>query len=188
MIYYQRAEMYDELMHQTFQEDFEIWTKDDFSKANRDITRLLRESLRKHGCFVASDRNTVAKNLELALNDRHEWTNAEIDQQVKRHKGFLPLSRFSSEVITRPTAMKSSFTENPGLPQFKTQALKTESLQQPPLLYRQSTAPMVDQIQISRQITDLMKIYSDDSKKYSGEKYDFLSKKLEIFYDFCNKI
>lgn len=40
----------------------------------------------------------------------------------------------------------------------------------------------------SRQITDLIKIYNDNSRKYSGNKYDFLSKKLEVFNDYCTKL
>ena len=33
-----------------------------------------------------------------------------------------------------------------------------------------------------------MKIYSDEEKKYGGEMYDVLSAKLQIFYDYCNKV
>ncbi|KAI0998772.1 hypothetical protein K3495_g9423 [Podosphaera aphanis] len=53
---------------------------------------------------------------------------------------------------------------------------------------RKSNASIYDQTQVSRQITDLMKIYSDDYKKCSAERYDYLQKKLDIFYDFCGKI
>lgn len=41
---------------------------------------------------------------------------------------------------------------------------------------RQSNLTISDQIQVSRQITDLMKIYNDDDKKYSGDRYDYLQK------------
>jgi hypothetical protein len=37
-------------------------------------------------------------------------------------------------------------------------------------------------------LTDLMKTYNNDNKKYSGELYDILNVKLQIFYDYCNKI
>jgi hypothetical protein len=37
-------------------------------------------------------------------------------------------------------------------------------------------------------LTDLMKIYNDDDKKYGGEEYDILDIKLQIFYDCCSKI
>jgi hypothetical protein len=35
---------------------------------------------------------------------------------------------------------------------------------------------------------DLMKTYNDNNKKYNGELYDILDVKLQIFYDYYNKI
>src|SRR5207248_1445596 len=37
-------------------------------------------------------------------------------------------------------------------------------------------------------LIDLMKIYSNDGKKYKGEEYDILDIKLQVFYDCCSKI
>jgi hypothetical protein len=37
-------------------------------------------------------------------------------------------------------------------------------------------------------LTDLMKTYNDNNKKYGGELYDILNVKLQIFYNYCNKI
>ena len=37
-------------------------------------------------------------------------------------------------------------------------------------------------------LTDLIKVYNDDDKKYSGKKYDVLDTKLQIFYNCCLKI
>ncbi|KAI0995249.1 hypothetical protein K3495_g12934 [Podosphaera aphanis] len=108
-IYYKRAEIYDELLHQTYQEDFEMWTRDVYSKANRDIIRLFRDTLRKYGCFVASNRITLARNLELALSEWHEWTDIEIKQQI-RYGGFHPNSRFfvdSRTQLTKPISSQS---------------------------------------------------------------------------------
>ena len=33
-----------------------------------------------------------------------------------------------------------------------------------------------------------MKVYNDDTKKYSGEMYDILDIKLQVFYDYCAKV
>ena len=33
-----------------------------------------------------------------------------------------------------------------------------------------------------------MKIYSNDDRKYRGEEYDILDVKLQVFYDYYNKI
>ena len=41
---------------------------------------------------------------------------------------------------------------------------------------------------ISKQITELTKLYSDPERKFSGELYDILNSKLRIFYDCCRKV
>ncbi|KAI1002432.1 hypothetical protein K3495_g5768 [Podosphaera aphanis] len=185
-----------------------MWTRDVFSKANRDIIRLFRDTLRKYGCFVTSDRNTLARNLELALSTWHEWTYIEIKQQI-RYGGFHPNSRFFVDPKTQLTKPISSQSQQ--IPQQ--QNIKNEQIQLPCILSLQSNAPtssktqtsrqntdqlsgqpqqpnppVSNHIQVSRQITDLMKIYNDDDKKYSGDRYDYLHKKLDISYDFCDKI
>ncbi|TAQ84457.1 hypothetical protein B7494_g7204, partial [Chlorociboria aeruginascens] len=40
----------------------------------------------------------------------------------------------------------------------------------------------------TRLLTDLMEVYNNDDKKYGGEEYDILERKLQIFYDYCFKI
>jgi hypothetical protein len=35
---------------------------------------------------------------------------------------------------------------------------------------------------------DLFKLYQDDNKKYTGELYDILDIKLQVFYDCCKKV
>ena len=42
--------------------------------------------------------------------------------------------------------------------------------------------------QSTKQLVDLMKIYSSDNKKYGGEEYDILDVKLQVFYDCCTKV
>ena len=37
-------------------------------------------------------------------------------------------------------------------------------------------------------LTDLMKVYNNNDKKYGGELYDILDIKLQVFYDCCNKV
>ena len=34
-------------------------------------------------------------------------------------------------------------------------------------------------------LTDLMKFYTDDAKKYGGEVYNILNTKLQVFYNYC---
>ncbi|KAF7926616.1 hypothetical protein EAE99_005811 [Botrytis elliptica] len=37
-------------------------------------------------------------------------------------------------------------------------------------------------------LPDLMKVYNNNEFKYSGGEYDFLNKKLQIFYELCSKV
>jgi hypothetical protein len=37
-------------------------------------------------------------------------------------------------------------------------------------------------------LTELIKLYSDQENKFSGELYDILNLKLHIFYDCCQKV
>ena len=37
-------------------------------------------------------------------------------------------------------------------------------------------------------LTDLIKIYNDNNKKYGGELYDILDVKLQVFYNCYNKV
>jgi hypothetical protein len=46
------------------------------------------------------------------------------------------------------------------------------------------TAP----IKTRKALIEVMKIYNNDSKKYSGEKYKVYSMKLRLFQDICNRI
>lgn len=68
------------------------------------------------------------------------------------------------------------------------QAIKSEKLQQSYILLLQSNAPNSYQIQASRQIIEIMKIYKEDNNKHIGELYNQLHEKLDIFYDFFGKI
>jgi hypothetical protein len=41
---------------------------------------------------------------------------------------------------------------------------------------------------LAKLLTDLIKIYNNDDKKYRREEYDIPDIKLQIFYDYCLKI
>jgi len=55
-----------------------------------------------------------------------------------------------------------------------------------------STIPIIPQLPTdeipSREVTNLMKIYQDEEKKFGGELYDMLGTKLQVFQDCCNKV
>ncbi|PVH90772.1 hypothetical protein DM02DRAFT_547142, partial [Periconia macrospinosa] len=56
---------------------------------------------------------------------------------------------------------------------------------QSPMQFQRGPAPLRG---ISKLLTELTKLYSDQEKKYGGELYDILNSKLRIFYDCCQKV
>jgi hypothetical protein len=40
----------------------------------------------------------------------------------------------------------------------------------------------------SHEVTNLIKIYQDEGKKFRGELYNILGAKLQVFQDCCNKV
>jgi len=73
-------------------------------------------------------------------------------------------------------------------------SLRQASVSQSPFVWQettfQSTFPYDPHRQNnpSRLLADMMKIYSNDDKKYGGEEYDILDIKLQVFYDCCTKV
>ena len=50
-------------------------------------------------------------------------------------------------------------------------------------------APSPDPATVNTKLlTEMRKIYNNNEKKYSGEEYDFLNVKLQIFYNCCTTI
>jgi hypothetical protein len=53
---------------------------------------------------------------------------------------------------------------------------------------RGQPGPIPAVVSNSRLLTDLMKVYSQDDRKYGGDQYDVLDVRLQVFYDCCTKI
>jgi hypothetical protein len=69
------------------------------------------------------------------------------------------------------------------IPQQQTQNLPQQLADRPqPADQHQTDDPP------AKLLTDLMKIYNNNDKKYGGEEYNILDIKLQIFYDYCLKI
>lgn len=95
-ISYQRSEMYDEALYQAFVEDFIDWNEKMFDSIRKELSRVLRTTLRQRGCFIVSDRNKLSRNLHIASQaEWHEWTDSEIAQQKDKQGGFSPRSCYS---------------------------------------------------------------------------------------------
>jgi hypothetical protein len=43
-------------------------------------------------------------------------------------------------------------------------------------------------VEIRKALIEVMKVYNNNSKKYSREKYEIYSMKLRLFQDICNRI
>jgi hypothetical protein len=43
-------------------------------------------------------------------------------------------------------------------------------------------------VETRKALIEVMKVYNNNSKKYSGEKYEVYSMKLRLFRDICNRI
>jgi hypothetical protein len=77
------------------------------------------------------------------------------------------------------------------LPKQATQNLPEQETQNP--FHQLNVQPQpTDQHQTddppAKLLTDLMKIYNDNNKKYREEEYNILNTKLQIFYNYCLKI
>jgi hypothetical protein len=47
---------------------------------------------------------------------------------------------------------------------------------------------LIAPIKTRKALIEIMKIYNNNSKKYSGEKYKIYNMKLRLFQDICNKM
>jgi len=54
-----------------------------------------------------------------------------------------------------------------------------------PNLYQSNSVPAKD---ISKALTDLSKLYSDNKLKFRGDKYQYMETELRMFYDNCEKV
>jgi hypothetical protein len=205
LVGYRAGNRKNQRLWQIFHEDFEGFTYDIFKIAHRLALRDLREELVNKGVWVktAKGATSYARVLQECLDEEtpHKWTEAEIreqHQQLEHQPNQQPALRFAHQQLQTPQTNRTARTAQPLLnqPQWHRQrSYGTPDLQEPPL--RQQHQPY-EQFEIpdrgdgveapAKQLTDLMKIYLDDDKKYSGDEYDILDVKLQVFYDCCSKI
>lgn len=162
MGFYHKENCRGQTMYNLFQEDFEGFTLDIFKMAHKNALRRLRDFLIAHEVWVKPARGIAyAKALFdcLTLPAPSEWT----DEMVKE-----------GEDIT--AKIKTYFPER----NIQTQLPLATNFPIPPKGDAATTN--------SKLITDLMKVYNDDNKKYSGDEYDILDIKLQVFYDCCNNV
>ena len=185
----------DEELQEAFAEDFKEWEEADWKLAQKAFTRALRTTLRHQGCYVASNKLTVIRNLcDTAQSLENIWPQEAIAQQVTKHGGFIARSQLHS--AQEDGTVKSYRT--PYLTQTPVMGLPLQPARHNPVTQQQNYPPSDDNgnsnaaaiPNVTRILSDLMKTYSqaDNAKKYSGERYDHLQQKYAIFVDNCRKL
>ncbi|CCU76925.1 integrase and RNaseH domain-containing protein [Blumeria hordei DH14] len=98
---------------------------------------------------------------------------------------FPPTKTFGlQDSSTSPYTFQNKGPKLPLFPQAKipTQHENTQFASQLNLM------PTPLSVVATKLLTNSMKVYQDDTKKYSGELYNILNTKLQIFYDCCQKV
>jgi len=192
----------DEDLWQIFHEDFEGFTYEIFKIAHRVALRDLREQLVSQGVWVkgAKGSTSYAKVLQECLEEEtpYEWTEAEIKEKRRIVQSMLqtqtqnpsqqPITQPFQQQIQTPLVQTPETLPQAALPQqTQPQWNQHQTYEQRPRQQYQPYEQARDDVP-AKLLTDLMKIYSNDDKKYGGEEYDILDAKLQVFYDCCSKI
>ncbi len=211
---YQSRRYKDNDLWEIFHEDFENFTIEIFSQAHRQALRDLRTHLENNGVWIRRVKgSSYAKVLKECLEEEnpHEWTEQETRErnQSAHQSAAQPAQQSQVPQLQTPRTEQAAQTAVPPrrLQWHQQRTYETpQSPDQPQSLppfssIRQQRRPShqpYGQFPIPEQgdkddtpsklLTDLMKIYNSDERKYSGEEYDILDVKLQVFYDCCSKI
>ena len=192
MMWYKMRKYDDYQLWEYFREDFKGWTTNIFALGSTKTVRDLRDYLREYGVYIVKDGKAIAENLYDILQEEeyHQWTEQEVKHQLNTMKRLYsqwnpstPEHHAQTGVApvqtTQQTPTASSQNSTPQAPDQGSQQPSTHQIPRQAPEYTDHSA---------RQLTDLMKIYNHDDKKFGGEMYDTLQTKLQIFYDCCNKV
>ncbi|RDW58777.1 hypothetical protein BP6252_13253 [Coleophoma cylindrospora] len=170
-----------------FQEDFEMFTLDDFERMRADVRMKLRAHLLRRGVFVAaySEIYPVARVLYDVAQEAepHIWTDDDLKSTLNE---ISPMTTVALRNRLTPSMDGlATTTQNlpldPPLSSHANSSVPNESDDDPTLV-----SPIIDQATrteyVEKTIT-VMELYTDDLK-YNGWD-DILDIKLKIFYDFC---
>ncbi|RKF77456.1 integrase and RNaseH domain-containing protein [Golovinomyces cichoracearum] len=189
---YEMSKYTDILLWKDFREDFERWSIDIFKISNRTALKKLRDHLVTHGVWIKAQAVSIsyAKVLQECLDSdiRYDWTEQEINDHLIEYRGLFDSRSNPTNYSATPAIKQSSITPKKEFPESLSAESNFSSKQQFPsqitIPGRSSNFEGVS----TKLLTDLMKIYSQDDKKYGGEFFDFLDVKLQEFYDCCAKI
>jgi len=180
IIFYRNRCYADSQLWEYFREDFMGWTADTWALGNVNIVRDFRDFLRRNGVYVAENGNPIASNIQAVITSTEEpiWTEAKIIRQLRKPKN----NPYSSEGNFNSYQNPQNADPPPGAALPPRGALPLRVAPPPPPPLQPTGEPL------PREVTNLMKVYSDEEKKFGGELYDMLGAKLQVFYDCCNKV
>ncbi|RKF55759.1 integrase and RNaseH domain-containing protein [Erysiphe neolycopersici] len=192
-IFYDMEKLRDIRLFDYFQEDFEGWTKDIFALADSGIRRMLRDFLNEHGIYTPKSRSHISIYLANLVNatDLPEWPENEIEKHIKEARTFdsnlrpvetsIPIVKLENLDLNKKNNYENE-RENLD-PNYNNQKDISMQVQQDKTLgYQQNRTTYIGNW--ARIISDMKKIY-DDSKRFSGNEYDPLELKLNIFEERC---
>ncbi|KAK1992527.1 hypothetical protein LX36DRAFT_617431, partial [Colletotrichum falcatum] len=151
-------------------EDFDEWTNEDFENADKGLIKKFRDFLVTNGVYVnKTQRGTVASRVYNAIKQEEYdvWDEKRIAEVIKTNQAF------------RERMNSKDFAENVTDSYVCTFKIPVKI---PPDSH-ENNGPT------PRQLTDLIKLYSDDAEsKYGGKAYDTIDSKLPVFYDLCASV
>jgi hypothetical protein len=196
IIFYRSRHYTDEQLWEYFREDFAGWTTATWAKGHVSIVRDFRDFLRRNGVMIPKDSNPIAANIQVCIDDKEQpiWTDEEIARQLRKSQ----TNPYSSEGNFN-SYRKPQNPEHIDLPSRAPSPSADGSIPLPPSpgghpsgppsgppsgddnnpsnyalsLPTGNKLPPKDEI-LLQEITNLMKIYLDNKKKFGGEVYNIL--------------
>jgi hypothetical protein len=188
---YERCGRIDEELWETYQEDFEGWTKELFTLGHKDIRSMLRDILKDNSINVGGTKYVSHQLFNILQEDKYrEWPKEEIARQMKTGRSFNSYqnpefctkridnhtNEYRDRTITQPKQGEQQIQRRTVIPSPVVTRIETE-------LTALDTTPALT----TKALTDLSKLYHSENLKFGGEMYDILDAKLKIFRDLCRK-
>lgn len=172
---YEEVNLQDFELWEQYREDFAGWTISHFRNSNPHATRILRHCLRAHGVWVGRNNSRLLSEAlydTLQEDQPGEWSKEEIEEHV-RTNGEFKSRKIAWLIKSGGSTIRFGSTDTPATAPFST------------MTPNPSTTPAVRDY--SRDITNLSKLYTGDSQKYSGQNdnFDF---HLTIFNNYCSQL
>jgi len=187
--HYKDSEYNNTVLWEYIREDFVRWTKKTWAPAKKDIVWDFHDFLWENGVFVPKDGGAIGDNIQeqvIDTKEEHEWTPQEIEYQLHTMKKFNSQWNPSNTPLEMLLPSSSTHLYQPIQPTTLTSDTTPEQeqpiMQLPPPPFQSQTKS------VSKLLTELAKLYSDQENKFGGELYDVLNSKLHIFYNCCQKV